>query len=190
VLEASSLAWWLLDPDIDSKTRLARLQCRLHSSKETKKAISALGLAPDDDPSEIGELPEAVMEDIRSAQLPTDESGTVLFSAEERRLGYTDWVAGLVAKIWPQTKFPYAVLSAVARCSTCIPRSSDSEILAVCAAPQTDGPRGQRNSHATRCHTGSFPTSAHQPLRACVLVGVSIPRQRVHQSATRSAARV
>jgi hypothetical protein len=115
VLETSSLAWWLLDPDIDSKTRLARwLSYRLHSAEQTRKAIGALGLAPDDDPSELGELPEAVMEDIRNAQLPMDDSGGVMFSAEERRLGYADRVAGLVAKIWPQMKLPYAVLSAVA----------------------------------------------------------------------------
>ena len=113
VLETSSLAWWLLDPEIDSKTRLARsLSYRLHSAEQTKKAIGAL--APEDDPSEFGELPEAVMEDIRAAHLPTDGSGKVLFSAEERRLGYTDRVASLVAEIWPQTKLPYAVLSAVA----------------------------------------------------------------------------
>ena len=115
MLETSSLAWWLLDPDIDSKTRLARsLSYRLHSAEQTKKAISALGLAPEDDPSELGELPEAVMADVRGAQLPTDQSGKVLFSAQEACLGYTDRVAGLVAQIWPQTKLPYAVLSAVA----------------------------------------------------------------------------
>jgi hypothetical protein len=86
----------------------------MHSAEQTKKAIGALGLAPEDDPSELGELPEAVMEDVRAAQLPTDGSGKVLFSANERQLGYTDRVASLVAKIWPQTKLPYAVLSAVA----------------------------------------------------------------------------
>jgi hypothetical protein len=115
VLETSSLAWWLLDPDIDSKTRMARsLSYRLYSAAQTRKAVDALGLAPEDDRSEFGELPEAVTEDIRSAQLPTDESGKVLFSAEEARPGYTDRVAKLVAKIWPQTQLPYAVLSAVA----------------------------------------------------------------------------
>jgi hypothetical protein len=115
VLETSSLAWWLLDPDIDSKTRLARsLSYRLYSAEQTKKGINALGLAPEDDPSELGELPEAVMEDIRGAQIPMDQSGRPLYSANERRLGYTDRVASLVVKIWPQTKLPYAVLSAVA----------------------------------------------------------------------------
>jgi hypothetical protein len=41
------------------------------------------------------------MEDVRGAQLPTDQNGTVVFSAEERRLGYTDRAAKLVAEIWP-----------------------------------------------------------------------------------------
>jgi hypothetical protein len=115
VLETSSLAWWLLDPGIDSKTRLARsLSYRLRSAEQTRKAIDALSLAPDDEPSELGELPEAVMEDIRGAQLSTDANGKASFSASEARLGYADRVAALVANIWPQTKLPYAVLSAVA----------------------------------------------------------------------------
>jgi hypothetical protein len=54
----------------DSETRLARsLSYRLHSAEQTKKAVGALGLAPQDDLSELGEVPEAVMEDVRGAQI-------------------------------------------------------------------------------------------------------------------------
>jgi hypothetical protein len=115
VLETSSLAWWLLEPDIDSKTRLARsLSYRLLSAEHRMKAIGALDLAPDEVPSEYGEVPEDVMKDITSAQLPVDERGKVKFSGEEARPGYTQRVASLVVKIWPQQKVPYAQLSAVA----------------------------------------------------------------------------
>lgn len=115
VLETSSLAWWLLDPTIDAKTRMARsLAYRLHSAEQTKKAIDALNLEPDDNPSEYGELPQAVMEDIASVGLPTNQSGRPLFSKDEARLSYTNRVASLVVQIWPQRDLPYAALSAVA----------------------------------------------------------------------------
>jgi hypothetical protein len=42
VLETASLAWWLLDPDIDAKKRLSRsLVYRLHNAEQTAKAVKA-----------------------------------------------------------------------------------------------------------------------------------------------------
>jgi hypothetical protein len=115
VLETSSLAWWLLDPAVDAKTRMARsLAYRLHSAEQTRKAIDALNLEPDDNPSEYGELPQDVMEDIANVGLPNDQRGRPLFSKDEARLSYTNRVANLVVQIWPQRDLPYAVLSAVA----------------------------------------------------------------------------
>ena len=115
VLETSSLAWWLLDPEIDTQKRLARsLVYRLHSADQTKRAIQALELEPEESPSEYGELPEAVMEDAASVGLTREQSGKVVFSGEEQWPSYTRRAASLVAKFWPQENLPYAVLSAVA----------------------------------------------------------------------------
>jgi hypothetical protein len=115
VLETSSLSWWLLHPDIDAQMRLARsLVYRLHSAEQTKRAIDALEFEPDDSPSEYGELPENVMEDIANVGLTWERSGRALFCGEEPLPSYTRRAATLVANIWPQPNLPYAVLSAVA----------------------------------------------------------------------------
>jgi hypothetical protein len=115
VLEACSLAWWLLDPEIDGQTRLARsLVYRLHSAAQTERAILALGLEPEDKPSEYGELPEAVEQDIASVGLTAERRGGALFCGQEALPSYTKRAGSLVAKIWPHEKLPYSVLSAVA----------------------------------------------------------------------------
>ena len=118
VLETSSLAWWLLDPDLDAQTRLARsLVYRLHSAGETERAIKALELGPEDTPADYGELPEHVRQDIDSVGLAWEWRNRggrqVLFRGEEHWPSYTERAASLVAEIWPQRKLPYAVLSAV-----------------------------------------------------------------------------
>jgi hypothetical protein len=122
VLESSSLAWWLLDPGIGAEARLARaLAYRLHTAKETERAIAHLGLLPDEDPSEYGELPEAVGQDIRSLgpKWSWHPSGTWVSWGDQQEQKqswphYSDRAVDLVRCIWPQEKMPYAVLSAVA----------------------------------------------------------------------------
>jgi hypothetical protein len=125
VLESSSLAWWLLDPAIGAETRLARsLAYRLHTALETTRAIDHLGLGPDEDRSEYGELPEAVEQEIghlgpawtwktwgRSGASVSWGEGK---EEEQSWPSYTYRVEDLVRHIWPQQKLPYAVLSAVA----------------------------------------------------------------------------
>ncbi len=119
VLETSSLAWWLLDPGIGAGQRLARsLVYRLHSAGQTERAINALELGPEDDRAEYGELPGDVKQDIEGAGL-TWERGErggrrVLSCGDEPWPSYTERVASLVAKVWPQRNLPYVVLSAVA----------------------------------------------------------------------------
>lgn len=67
VLEPASLAWWLLEPDIDAERRLARaLVYRLNTAKATSKAIDQMGLGHDEDRSGYGELPEHVEQEITS----------------------------------------------------------------------------------------------------------------------------
>ncbi len=118
VLETTSLAWWLLDPHIDSETRLARsLVYRLNSADQTERAIKALELEPEENRAEYGELPKDVKEAIASVGLTwerrTHEEPRGLFCGEERLPTYTERAASLVAKIWPQRRLPYALLSAV-----------------------------------------------------------------------------
>lgn len=125
VLESSSLAWWLLDPSIGAEARLARsLAYRLHTALETSKAIDHLGLGPDEDRSEYGELPEAVTQEIGClgpnwSWKTWGRSGALVSwgEAEEEEQSwpsYTCRAEELVRDIWPQRKMPYAVLSAVA----------------------------------------------------------------------------
>lgn len=118
VLETSSLAWWLLDPDIDAQTRLARsLVYRLNSADQTERAIKALELEPEDSRAGYGELRQDVKRDIASVGLTwerrTRDEPRRLFCGKEPLPSYTERAASLVAKIWPQRKLPYAVLSAV-----------------------------------------------------------------------------
>jgi hypothetical protein len=120
VLETASLAWWLIDPDIDAKKRLARsLVYRLHTADQTAKAVKALELAPEEDRSGYGESVADVQQEVRDLGWTSDESGPrVSFGTDrdstERWQNYTERAAKLVERIWPQRKLPYAVLSAVA----------------------------------------------------------------------------
>jgi hypothetical protein len=122
VLEAGSLAWWLLDPDIDSARRTARfLLYRLDSAEETRKAVGALELAPDEDPSEYGETVDSVLQEIGDLgwSVPETKSGRknlrklIFDEQEEHWRGYTERAADLVAQIWPEGGLPYRLLSAV-----------------------------------------------------------------------------
>lgn len=115
VLETSSLAWWLLEPGIGAEARLARsLAYRLNSAGETKRAIEALDLGPDETRTGYGELAEDVHRDIAEAGLAGERRNGRLFCGDELWLSYTGRTASLVAEIWPQRNYPYAVLSAVA----------------------------------------------------------------------------
>ena len=115
VLETASLTWWLLDPAIGAQQRAARaLVYRLHTARQTQRAVTALQLDPADDPSGYGETPAEVHKGIGELGW-TATDGSVAFGADtEPWLHYTDRVAGLVERIWRQPRLPYAVLSAVA----------------------------------------------------------------------------
>jgi len=115
VLESASLAWWLLDPDIDAQRRGARwLVYRLHSAKETEKAVQALELGPGEDQSGYGESVADVQQEIEDLGW-SEARGSVMFGGnKESWLGYTDRAAKLVGNIWPQGGLPYRELSAVA----------------------------------------------------------------------------
>jgi hypothetical protein len=136
VLEAASLAWWLLDPGIDAQRRTARwLVWRLHTADETRKAVNELELGDDEDQSGFGEGVEDIQRDIAELgwsigdrakrREPDGGSGTASKKAilspvmlpdgrKESWRGPTDRVADLVKNIWPQGGFPYRRLSAVA----------------------------------------------------------------------------
>jgi hypothetical protein len=136
VLEAASLAWWLLDPGIDAQQRTARwLVWRLHTADESRKAVKALELGDDEDPSEYGESLEDIQRDIAelgwsvgdrtetrepNASASTTRRRPVLSPVmlpdgrKEHWRGPTERVADLVKSIWPQGGFPYRRLSAVA----------------------------------------------------------------------------
>lgn len=114
VIESASLAWWLLDPNIDAPTRTARaLLYRYHTAKQTKSAIKALELRPDELSGAYGELPETVLKDIESSGI-VYEPRKAFKIGDEVWPSYTDRVAGLIEVIWPHRKLPYAMLSAVA----------------------------------------------------------------------------
>jgi len=119
ILESSSLAWWLLDPDIGSEQRLARsLVYRLHTAGQTDKAIRALELGPDDDPAEYGESVAGVRQEISVLGWACGKSGAVSFGDDGIRTeswpGYTERAAQLAERFWPQRDLPYRMLSAVA----------------------------------------------------------------------------
>jgi hypothetical protein len=136
VLEAASLAWWLLDPGIDAQQRTARwLVWRLHTADETRKAVAALELGDDEDHSGYGDNAETIWRDItelgwsvgdraekhapdrpaRAARKKTALSPVVLADGrKEPWRSPTDRIADLVKNIWPQGAFPYRRLSAVA----------------------------------------------------------------------------
>lgn len=122
VLEAGSLAWWLLDPDINAARRTARfLLYRLDGAVENRKAVGALELAPDEDPSEYGETVEAVLQEVSELgwNVPETKSGKkdleklVFDGQKEQWPGFTARAADLVKEIWPQGGLPYRLLSAV-----------------------------------------------------------------------------
>lgn len=113
VLEASSLAWWLLDPAIDAEGRLARvLLYRYRTANQTQKAAQHLGLGPEEDRSEYGELPSGVEQEALDLGFKIDPKGLVC--RDQSWPNYTDRVMSIVQQIWPQPKLPYAMLSAVA----------------------------------------------------------------------------
>jgi hypothetical protein len=117
VLESASLAWWLLDPDIDAQQRTARsLIYRLHSAAELERAVDALELDPREARSGYGESVADVQKEIAGAGVGWSTSGKqVLFGdRQERWPRYTARVATLVGAIWPKRDLPYRMLSAVA----------------------------------------------------------------------------
>lgn len=118
ILESTSLTWWLLDPDIGAERRLARsLLCRLNAAREVTRAVDYLGLGPDEDRSDYGETPEDIRQEIRDLgpAWRWNDSGTRVSWGEEEQAwpSYTNRVEDLVRPVWPQSKLPYAVLSAV-----------------------------------------------------------------------------
>lgn len=118
VLEHASLAFWLLDPDIDGDDRLARaLVYRLHTADQTKRAVDSLNLADGEERTGYGELPDEVAEEIaRLGPGWTHRRESVSFDGHTVAWpGYTERVTHLARLIWPQQeRLPYAVLSAVA----------------------------------------------------------------------------
>lgn len=113
ILESSSLAWWLLDPEIDAEGRLARaLLYRYNTAKRGQQAAEHVGIGPDEDRSDYGELPEAVEQEARGLGFEIDRNR--LLCRGQSLPTYTDRVASLVQHVWPQAKLPYALLSAVA----------------------------------------------------------------------------
>ncbi|MDA8266701.1 MAG: hypothetical protein M0T79_15445 [Actinomycetota bacterium] len=114
LLESLSLMWWLLDPDVDAPGRRARgMLYKWRTAVQTQNAVQHVGVQPDGDPAEYGELPEQVERDAASFGL--NLKGTPRDTCNgEGWPSYTERVAKLVSNIWPQPKLPYAVLSAVA----------------------------------------------------------------------------
>lgn len=115
VLETSSLAWWLLEPDIGPRRRLARsLVYRLHTARQTEKAVKALELGPDEEPTGYGESVTDVEDEVRELGWTLNGTSVSFDDVKESWPSYTERSAKLVENIWPQRKLPYAVLSAVA----------------------------------------------------------------------------
>lgn len=80
--------------------------------------VSALELEPKDHPADCGEAVTGVQEEIRALGWTCSRSCSLSCGDDsegrESWPGYTERAASLIAKIWPQRKLPYAVLSAVA----------------------------------------------------------------------------
>lgn len=113
VLESSSLAWWLLDPDVDAERRLARvLLYRYNTANRGQQAAQHLGLPVDEDRSNYGEVPERVEQEARELGFEIDPKRLVCRGVSLP--SYTERVADLVQHVWPREKLPYAILSAVA----------------------------------------------------------------------------
>lgn len=146
VLEAGSLAWWLLDPGCNAPQRTARwLAWRLHTADEHRKAVNALELGAGEDASEYGETVEAVLHEIGELgwQMSKPKGGkdkivsSVVHDSggKESWRGPTDRVADLVKQLWPQGGLPYRRLSAVAHAEllglslNLAPTSSNSAVL-------------------------------------------------------------
>ncbi len=114
VLESSSLAW-LLEPAIGADKRLARcLAYRMGSAQRTLNAINHLGLGLQEVRSEYGELPDDVADQIARLGLTYNKGpqGRPICDGETCP-SYTERVAALVGRVWPQQRMPYALLSAV-----------------------------------------------------------------------------
>lgn len=119
ILESLSLTWWLLEPEIDSSGRVARLFLfREHTAEETKRAVTSLKLGDEEDSSQYGELPGDVMAHAKKLSIILESKlvngRKVRCCGDQRWLSHTDRVAQLVEHVWPQRRMPYAVLSAVA----------------------------------------------------------------------------
>ena len=115
ILETLSLAWWLLDPAIDSPKRRARAMLyRWHSARQTETAIRHLELQMEDDPVGYGEVPAHVERDAASLGITFDRQGGRIGCQGEVWPSYSERVALLVNSVWCQARLPYAVLSAVA----------------------------------------------------------------------------
>jgi hypothetical protein len=119
VLEHTSLAWWLLEPNIGAQRRAVRAMAyRLRTAQYTAKAVSYLELDPSELRSDYGELPDQVTRELGG--LGTDwtcsESSRWVShgGVKETCPSYTDRVGSLVGALWAEPRLPYAMLSAVA----------------------------------------------------------------------------
>lgn len=117
VMESASVAWWLLDPDIDAQRRTARwLVHRLHAAREAAKLVDSLSLGTGEDRSGYGESVTEVHEAIKGLGWTcNDKEPSVTYGTDkEPWLRYTPRIETLACKIWPQAGLPYRILSAVA----------------------------------------------------------------------------
>ena len=115
VLETLSLAWWLLEPTIASPNRRARAMLyRWQSARQTETAIRHLERQMQDYPVGYGEVPEQVERDAASFGITFERAAGRTACQGEVWPSYSERVALLVSSVWPQTRLPYAVLSAVA----------------------------------------------------------------------------
>jgi hypothetical protein len=115
-LESAALAWWLLEPDIGSRRRLARaLAYRLRSAIGNELTIEYLGLSADEDRSGYGDSRDEVITEITNLALDykCDKYGHHVHVDGERLDSYAKRVSDLVQAVWPQPGLPYAMLSQV-----------------------------------------------------------------------------
>ena len=145
VLVAASLAWWLLDPDIDAQQRTARwLVYRLHSAKETAKTVNALELGPVEDASGYGESVADVRKEIGGLGWRESGQSVVFDGGKESWPGYTERAGKLVSAIWPQGDLPYRMLSAVAHAEVLgLARNLASQAPGVSAVRPVPGPAAE-----------------------------------------------
>ncbi|HTT92594.1 MAG TPA: hypothetical protein VMF65_23775 [Acidimicrobiales bacterium] len=119
VLEATSLVWWLLDPEIPRARRSARmLLYRLNGAREADKADRALRAGVNGAQAAEWEPPERVREEIRDYgfALSHDDKSVTWDEEKEFLPGYTDRTSQFVKHVWSgdASGFAYRFLSAVA----------------------------------------------------------------------------